>query len=229
VSADEAIGRHGANIHAEALPGREALVYHCRVPPALRIIRKSSFAPKPWKNGGGVTHEALRMPAEGDTFAWRVSVAHIETSGPFSDFTGYERNMVLLKGEGLKLNFPGGSERYLKRVGELVRFDGALAADCSLLGGPCVDLNLMVAKAHAAVAEVEWLAGKKERCASALPGEDTLIFGIEAALAVTFDAKTLVLEPWDLGWLASGSAQVRLLDSRAGANPSAVFFATISY
>jgi environmental stress-induced protein Ves len=199
------------------------------VPPALRIIRKSSFVPKPWKNGGGVTHEALRMPAEGDSFEWRVSVAHIEASGPFSDFTGYERNMVLLKGEGFKLGFPDGSEHSLKRVGELVRFDGALALDCSLLDGPCVDLNLMVAKAQAATAEVEWLAGTKERCARAAPGESTLIFGIEAALAVTIEAKTLVLEPWDLGCLANGSAQVRLLDSRAGANPSAVFFATISH
>jgi environmental stress-induced protein Ves len=204
-------------------------VYHCRVPPALRIIRKSSFTPKPWKNGGGVTHEALRMPADGEAFACRVSVAHIDASGPFSDFAGYQRNMVLLKGEGLSLKFADGSERSLKRVGDLAQFDGALAPDCTLFAGPCVDLNLMVAKAHAAVAGVEWLAGSKGRNARAARAESTLMFGIDAALVVTIDATTLALEPWDLGVLSNGSAQVRLLDPRAAANPSAVFFATISH
>jgi uncharacterized protein len=199
------------------------------VPPTLRIIRKSSFTPKPWKNGGGVTYEAIRMPADGEAFAWRVSVAHIEDSGPFSDFAGYNRKMVLLEGDGLKLNFADGGERSLARVGDLAEFDGAPAPQCTLLGGPCVDLNLMVAKALVVEVGVEWLPGKEVINASAKSAESVLIFSINGALELTIDAQTLSLEPWDLALILNGSAQVTRPESRAASNPSAVFFATISH
>src|SRR5271170_5764644 len=112
----------------------------------MRIIRQSDFTATPWKNGGGITHEAIRVPASGDPFRWRVSVAHIEASGPFSDFTGYNRKMVLLRGAGVALAFASGERRVLRNMGDLAEFDGALSTHCELLGGPCVDLNLMVSK-----------------------------------------------------------------------------------
>ena len=199
------------------------------MPPTLRIIRKSSFTPKPWKNGGGVTYEALRVPAEGEAFAWRVSVAHIEDSGPFSDFAGYNRKMVLLEGDGLKLDFADGRERSLKRVGDMAEFAGAPAPQCTLAGGRCVDLNLMVAEAYAAEVGVKWLAGNEVINAGARPAESMLIFSINAVLEMTIDAQILSLEPWDLALLSNGSAEVVRLQSRAAANPSAVFFATISH
>jgi uncharacterized protein len=204
-------------------------VYHCRVSSALRIIRKSTFTPKPWKNGGGVTYEAIRMPPEGDAFTWRVSVAHIDASGPFSNFAGYNRKMVLLEGDGLKLEFADGREQSLARAGDLAEFDGASAPDCTLFGGSCVDLNLMVANAYSATVRVERLSGGERSHAGATSGESTLIFGINAALAVTIDAQTLGLEPWDLAIVSNGSVQVAPLESHPASNPSAVFFATISH
>src|ERR1700689_4784895 len=104
----------------------------------LKILRKSSFTASPWKNGGGITHEAIREPPGGGPFRWRVSVAYIDVSGPFSDFAGYNRKMVLLKGAGVELRFPGGEKSTLRQVGELAEFDGALSAHCELLRGPCV-------------------------------------------------------------------------------------------
>jgi environmental stress-induced protein Ves len=204
-------------------------MYHGGVPPTLRIQRKSSFTPKPWKNGGGVTYEAIRVPADGEVFAWRVSVAHIEDSGPFSDFAGYHRKMVLLEGDGLKLSFADGGERSLARVGDLAEFDGAPAPQCTLVGGPCVDLNLMVANACVAEARVEWLAGKEVVNVSAKSAESMLIFSINGALELAMDAQTLVLESWDLALISDGSARLTRLESRAASNPSAVFFATISH
>ena len=48
----------------------------------IKIIRRSSFTALPWKNGGGITHEAIRVPPTGDAFLWRVSVAQIfQSSG----------------------------------------------------------------------------------------------------------------------------------------------------
>ena len=113
----------------------------------MRIIRQSSFTAVPWKNGGGVTREAIRVPPNGDSFDWRVSLARIDTSGPFSDFAAYHRFMVLLKGAGVVLNFSGGPPprvRELRDVGDMEEFDGGLATLCELVNGPCVDLNLMV-------------------------------------------------------------------------------------
>jgi uncharacterized protein len=201
------------------------------VPPVLRIIRKSSFTPKPWKNGGGVTHEVTRVPADGDTFAWRVSVAHIDASGPFSDFSGYDRKMVLLKGEGVELEFADGGRRSLRRPGDLAEFDGALPVHCTLLGGPCVDLNLMVAKAHAARAAVRRFTPTQDGLsASASCGESTLIFSIDDAIAVTGAGnKPVLLEPWDLAVLSSGSVQVTQQASSLPSSGSTVFFATVSH
>jgi hypothetical protein len=102
----------------------------------VQIVRQSSFVATPWKNGGGITHEAIRVPASGEPFLWRVSVAHIAASGPFSDFAGYNRKMVLLRGAGVALNFANGEQRELRRIGDLVEFDGALATHCELLGVP---------------------------------------------------------------------------------------------
>jgi len=112
----------------------------------MQIIRKSSFIPKPWKNGGGITHEALRMPAGGTEFRWRVSIAQIDISGPFSDFAGYNRTMVLLRGAGIRLSVGGGRQCLLREAGDLAEFDGGAATTCELLDGPCADLNLMVSK-----------------------------------------------------------------------------------
>jgi len=113
----------------------------------VQIIRQSSFRTTPWKNGGGVTHEAVRVPADGAIFHWRVSVATIAASGPFSDFSGYRRCMVLLAGAGVELRFADGTRASLREVGALIAFDGGLAAHCELWAGECTDLNLMVSAA----------------------------------------------------------------------------------
>jgi len=98
----------------------------------------------PWKNGGGITHEVAREPAQGESFEWRLSLARIDRSGPFSDFSGYLRIMLLLEGDGFTLRSPGEPDRVFQPLGEAQRFDGALPMQCELAGGSCTDLNLMV-------------------------------------------------------------------------------------
>jgi len=196
-------------------------------PPGLRIIRKSSFIAAPWKNGGGTTYEAIRVPAGGDAYRWRVSVAHIDASGPFSDFAAYNRKMVLLKGFGLTLKFAGGQQRVLRQTGDLAEFDGALATHCELLNGPCVDLNLMVSKSTAAEVRVE--RGVEQLEVLAAPFESKLIFSIAEPLLLTGDAgETLQLQPWDLAVLSRCGARISKIPAVNLSAPSAVFFATIS-
>jgi environmental stress-induced protein Ves len=197
------------------------------VPTALKIIRRASFTAVPWKNGGGITHEAMRVPADGDPFLWRVSVAHIDSSGPFSDFAGYSRSMVLLRGAGLTLKFGNGEQRDLRRTGDSVEFDGAMPAHCDLLQGPCVDLNFMVSKSLRADARV--VRVDQSPTALAAP-KSALIFSVEAPLLLHGDAGQPVrLEPWDLAVFSQGTVALSRIETEPISLPSAVFFATISH
>jgi environmental stress-induced protein Ves len=200
------------------------------VPTALKIIRQSSFAATPWKNGGGITYEAMRVPPGGDPFLWRVSVAHIGSSGPFSDFTGYSRSMVLLRGTGLTLKFGNGEQRVLQKIGDSAAFDGAMPTQCELLQGPCVDLNFMSSKSLRADARIVRL----DQGPTALSAPDSaLIFSLEAPLLLDGDTgdtgDTVRLEPWDLAVFSQGTVRVRRFEADRLSVPSAVFFATISH
>ena len=196
--------------------------------PKLKIVRKSSFTATPWKNGGGITHEAIRVPAGGDPFRWRVSVAHIDASGPFSDFAAYNRKMVLLRGKGIELRFGDGTSRRLRKAGDMVEFDGAVSTHCDLLDGPCVDLNLMVAKSDAVTARVERFI--ESLAVSASRTETTLVFSIERKVTLHINGEERVtLEPWDLAALSNCAGHLRRLESANAAQSSAtsVFLATL--
>jgi uncharacterized protein len=195
------------------------------VPPSLKIIRKSSFTERPWKNAGGITHEAIRVPPGDEPFLWRVSVAPIEASGPFSDFAGYDRKMVLLRGGGVALKFANGERRVLRQIGDLAEFDGAMPAHCELLDGPCVDLNVMVSKSVRADVRIERFG--EGRWVHASKSESILIFSVEEALMMDVGSGQEKLEPWDLAVLSEGSTHVGKMESGTASAPSAVFFAAI--
>jgi uncharacterized protein len=192
----------------------------------IEIIRRASFTATPWKNGGGITHEAIRVPPTGDVFLWRVSVAQIDAAGPFSDFAGYDRKMVLLRGRGIALEFGSGERRTLRSVGDWVEFDGAMPTRCELLDGPCVDLNLMVSKSLHTAARIERLSEPKH--VAAKHGETTLIFAILDPLSLDCGGVSALLEPWDLAILRDSSAHLSQMAPLEVSAPSAVFIATIS-
>ncbi len=191
----------------------------------MQIIRRSDFKTTPWKNGGGITHEAIRVPAGGDSFRWRLSVARIDRSGPFSDFAGYNRTMVLLQGNGAELQFARGAPRLLRQVGDLAQFDGALATHCELKNGPCVDLNLMAANALPDVcASVMRLHGPH---ALAAADGATVIFPIDAPVALRAAGLCATLERWDVALVshpADGAGNLAPCDGGASV---LVFLATV--
>ena len=108
------------------------------------LVAASSAAPVPWKNGGGVTRELLRLPAgSGDDWTLRISVADIAADGPFSPFPGITRWFAAVAGAGVRLGFRDATVDV--RPGDPpLCFDGADAPDCSLLAGVTRDLNVMV-------------------------------------------------------------------------------------
>jgi environmental stress-induced protein Ves len=193
----------------------------------LKIVRKSSFTAMPWKNGGGITREAWRVPEGGDPFRWRVSLADIDASGPFSEFADYNRNMVLLKGAGLELRFADGAKRTLRKVGESIEFDGALGAHCELLNGSCVDLNLMVSKGDSAVARVERFIESITVRASRI--ETTLVVPIDRKITLQLTGeKPVTLEPWDLAVMTHSAGRISRLESTQSSVSTSVFVATLT-
>lgn len=108
-----------------------------------RLIRPADLRPMAWKNGGGVTTEiAADPPGAGlDDFAWRVSIADVAASGPFSVFPGVDRIIVLIAGPGMILRGPEGDVA-LRRF-EPHAFAGETPIEGILSGGPVRDFNLM--------------------------------------------------------------------------------------
>lgn len=110
----------------------------------LSLLRTSDYRRVRWKNDGGWTTEIAREPAEAsDDFRWRISVADIESDGPFSTFPGVVRDLLLLSGNGIELDIDDASPLRLTERFQRVRFGGEARVDCRLIAGPTRDFNVM--------------------------------------------------------------------------------------
>ena len=67
---------------------------------SVRAIHVDEVAPQRWRNGGGFTRELLAWPAV-EAWRLRVSVAEVESDGPFSSFPAVERWFAVLDGNGV--------------------------------------------------------------------------------------------------------------------------------
>lgn len=112
------------------------------MPSRLTVVHSENVPPTRWRNGGGWTRELLAWPAP--DWIVRVSVADIETAGPFSAFPGVERWFAVLDGDGVALAHDGGETIVLRATDALHRFRGDEATQCRLLGGATRDFNLML-------------------------------------------------------------------------------------
>ena len=101
------------------------------------IVRSADVAPQPWANGGGTTRELLRA----DDGAWRLSLADVDTDGPFSTFPGKHRLLTVVDGPVLALVVDG-----VEQVVEPRRpfaFDGDADVVASVPEGPVRVLNVI--------------------------------------------------------------------------------------
>lgn len=125
-------------------------------------VNAAAVTPTPWRNGGGLTRELLRVPAAGakpaaDDWLLRISLADITGDGAFSAFDGMTRWFSVIAGAGVQLRWPD-STRELRAADAPLTFDGADAPYCQLLAGPTRDLNVMVrhAAGHAQLLRAEY-------------------------------------------------------------------------
>lgn len=119
--------------------------------PSIQRFDASRFRRMPWKNGGGTTTELVIEPpgATLDTpFHWRLSMADVAVSGPFSRFEGCDRTLLLLDGGGMRLDIEGREPLHLPGPLQPVSFRGDWTTTGVLLGGPCRDFNVITRRSH---------------------------------------------------------------------------------
>ena len=118
----------------------------------MRILRAADYRVMPWKNGGGTTTEIAVSPdgAGLDDFDWRISMARVETSGPFSSFAAIDRTLSVLEGEGIVLDIAGQPPARLTADSAPLAFAGDVPTSAALIGGPIIDLNVMTRRGRMA-------------------------------------------------------------------------------
>ena len=110
----------------------------------FKIYSPQSFQTLPWRNGLGSTVELLaETPNKNEAFSWRLSIASVANDGPFSDFSGYDRTLLLLEGSGITLNKPNGVFKVLNSLLDYANFKGEDLIDATLHNGPIKDFNIM--------------------------------------------------------------------------------------
>ena len=99
-----------------------------------RHLPSFEFQRERWRNGAGWTREILSAPGHGAAFAWRTSIAEIEHDCRFSTFPGCERQLILLSGDGARLQFDDGRETVLDPPHGRATFAGEDAPHCIVSG-----------------------------------------------------------------------------------------------
>ncbi len=114
----------------------------------MKVLRASDYKQVPWKNDGGLTREiCVQWRDESHAvWDWRISMAVVARSGPFSMFPGIDRSIAVLEGRGLKLNLPHEHSVILDQSSAPFSFSGEAAVVCEVLEGPTTDLNIMTAR-----------------------------------------------------------------------------------
>jgi environmental stress-induced protein Ves len=114
----------------------------------IKIIPPAQFNTSLWKNGQGKTTElAISEHSSIDNFNWRLSIATISNDGLFSKFIGYNRQHVVLSGNGILLKHQNlakkKSEDRLPQLLNFASFSGDNTTFGELINGPITAFNLM--------------------------------------------------------------------------------------
>ncbi|MEO8104304.1 MAG: HutD family protein [Betaproteobacteria bacterium] len=166
-------------------------------------LTPEDYIRQPWKNGGGVTTELAAQRVAGKV-VWRVSIAAVEQAGPFSDFSGFDRAIMLLRGNGMVLSFGGAGARSLTQPGEQridqpyvpYRFAGEWRTHCRLIDGPVEDFNFMFAR-QLARGQLRVLGLTEIVQSQSLSDGDAIVYCLQAAATITAGARAIILNPGD--------------------------------
>ncbi len=125
-----------------------------------------------WKNGAGVTREVATGAG------WRVAIADLAASGPFSTFPGIDRVLYLLDGPPVTVVVDGVTTPMTSL--DAVAFAGEATTSVLVEHGPTRDLNVMVERGVVTITHaVHEIAGSLE-----VAGESVVYVAAGTARAV---------------------------------------------
>lgn len=159
--------------------------------PRIQLYRAADYPRMPWRNGGGTTQEIACNPG-GSTaqFDWRLSIADVGQDGGFSAFTGCQRVITVLEGQGIELTVDGRLQAPLApRQG--YAFSGDAQVECRLLDGPIRDFNLIYrpARYHA---RLQWVSGATP-CVFHSSARSVLVMSAGSAMTLRVNGKAYTL------------------------------------
>jgi len=173
-----------------------------------QVIDQTNVPPNPWRNGGGMTRELVAWPSA-DNWHWRLSVAEVSQSGPFSNYQGVQRWFAVLSGDGVQLNMHDGNHN-VDANGAPFFFDGAAAVHCHLLGSATQDFNLMLrteqprhAKGHDALSHSLMVRVTDSLSITLTTPKIIVVYAIDTSASVFLFDDVLTLYPGQLAWRQS--------------------------
>ena len=162
----------------------------------------------PWKNGGGTTTEIAVHP-EGaglDNFEWRVSMARVETDGPFSAFPGVDRTLAVLDGHGIALEVKGEKPVTLDSASKPHIFPADMQTSAALVAGPITDLNVMTRRGSWSHAVERVVA--RTPLHVALTGTVTLVLVATGAADIRLSGERATLSDRDCLWVGGAGEEL---------------------
>ncbi|CCV13114.1 HutD family protein [Mesorhizobium sp. STM 4661] len=179
----------------------------------MRILRAAEYRVMPWKNGGGTTTEIAVSPdgAGLDDFDWRVSMARVESGGPFSGFVGVDRTLAVLDGDGVVLDIAGRAPIELTQASAPFSFPADVPTQAALIAGPITDLNVMTRRGQ--------MTHKVERLVISAPldihmeAATTLVLCLDG-IVTAGHAGVAKLEPRDTLMIGPDAREMRLEPAR---------------
>lgn len=176
----------------------------------MRVIRAADCKKMPWKNGGGETTEIAVSPdgASVDNFDWRMSMATVASSGPFSLFAGIDRTLAVLDGDGLSLTVDGVGTTELTTGSAPLPFPGDAPAGANLIGRTVTDLNIMTRRGRIVhtMRRLE-VAGMAELSVAA---PELLVFCHAGSCHIADGDQAATLNPLDTAYFSGSPRSLRI-------------------
>ena len=189
----------------------------------------ADIVPTPWKNGGGATREIACWSAGTglDSFDWRISVATIAADGAFSVFSGIDRSITLLSGDGVLLHGERGTHRLDQPLVPFA-FAGETPIRATLLGGASEDFNVMTRRGRCRADVKVW------RQAADWPSEPphaALLLAVQGdwRCALAGDAPTLLTPGSGLWWSPAAARPAISVQPQPGVDDPALLAVMIEH
>ena len=160
----------------------------------ITIISPTSYKKIPWKNGLGFTTElAINEGANLNNFDWRISIASVTSNGEFSNFSGYDRNLVLIEGHSIALLHDKKNTDNLTKLLDIAKFYGGCKTFGTLHQGAINDFNVITKQSTTSV-NVETYVDQQTVAQPLIKSNLTFVYSLSANIIIN-NAGSIITVP----------------------------------